>query len=165
MAFLAGGVVGWMAHAASAAAPSRSRHLHRAALDAHRTARGRGAIRSAGAERHQVQWLSKRLDYEARMLRLEQGGLKLVGGRLLPGPFGPRRSACMRARPANASPSTMHARIRRRPRCAIARVSVPFYWVERGLAYVSGPPDRERLLNVAQAAYDQIDKGASQARP
>jgi hypothetical protein len=30
---------------------------------------------------------------------------------------------------------------------------------------VSGPPDRERLLNVAQAAYDQIDKSASQARP
>jgi len=40
------------------------------------------------------------------------------------------------------------------------------YWVEHGLAYVvSGPADRERLLNVAQAAYDQIDKGASQGRP
>jgi len=30
---------------------------------------------------------------------------------------------------------------------------------------VSGPTDRERLLNVAQAAYDQIDKGTPQARP
>jgi anti-sigma factor RsiW len=35
------------------------------------------------------------------------------------------------------------------------------YWVENGLAYVvSGPPDRERLASVAQAAYDQIDKAA-----
>jgi anti-sigma factor RsiW len=34
------------------------------------------------------------------------------------------------------------------------------YWVEQGLAYVvSGPGDRDRLLRVAQAAYDQIDKG------
>jgi anti-sigma factor RsiW len=40
------------------------------------------------------------------------------------------------------------------------------YWVENGLAYVvSGPADRERLLNVAQAAYDQIDKGTPQGRP
>ena len=35
------------------------------------------------------------------------------------------------------------------------------YWVEHGLAYVvSGPPERERLASVAQAAYDQIDKAA-----
>jgi anti-sigma factor RsiW len=40
------------------------------------------------------------------------------------------------------------------------------YWVEHGLAYVvSGPAERERLLNVAQAAYDQIDKSPPQARP
>jgi anti-sigma factor RsiW len=39
------------------------------------------------------------------------------------------------------------------------------YWVERGLGYVvSGPSDRERLLSVAQAAYDQIDKGTPAAR-
>jgi anti-sigma factor RsiW len=42
------------------------------------------------------------------------------------------------------------------------RAAEPFaavYWIERGLAYVvSGLPERERLLRVAQAAYDQIDK-------
>jgi anti-sigma factor RsiW len=39
------------------------------------------------------------------------------------------------------------------------------YWVERGLAYVvSGPPERERLLSIAQAAYDQIDKSTPQAK-
>jgi anti-sigma factor RsiW len=40
------------------------------------------------------------------------------------------------------------------------------YWVENGLAYVvSGPPERERLANVAQAAYDQIDKAAPAGKP
>jgi anti-sigma factor RsiW len=39
------------------------------------------------------------------------------------------------------------------------------YWVERGLAYVViGSPERERLLSIAQAAYDQIDKGTPQAK-
>ena len=33
-----------------------------------------------------------------------------------------------------------------------------FYWVDRDLAYVlTGPSEREKLLKVAQAAYDQIE--------
>ena len=38
---------------------------------------------------HLVQWLSKRVGYQLRAPDLEKLGLKLVGGRLLPGPTGP----------------------------------------------------------------------------
>src|SRR6516165_4127340 len=65
MAFLAGGVVGWMAHGASAAAPSRFDTFTTQALDAYRVyvVEVRHPVEVTGAERpHLVQWLSKRLD-------------------------------------------------------------------------------------------------------
>jgi anti-sigma factor RsiW len=92
VAFLAGGAVGWLAHGASAAAPSRFDIFTTQALDAHKVyvVEVRHPVEVTGAERpHLVQWLSKRLDYELRVPQLEPSGLKLVGGRLLPGPFGP----------------------------------------------------------------------------
>jgi anti-sigma factor RsiW len=171
MAFLAGGVVGWMAHGASAAAPTRFDIFTTQALDAHRVyvVEVRHPVEVTGAERpHLVQWLSKRLDYELRIPDLEQSGLKLVGGRLLPGPFGPA-AFCMYEGPSGERFTIYYSRTDS-PQTALryraGERAAAFYWVERGLAYVvSGPPDRERLLNVAQAAYDQIDKSASQARP
>src|SRR5262245_2915748 len=92
LAFLTGGVVGWMAHGASAAAPSRFDIYTAQALEAHKiyVVEVRHPVEVTGAERpHLVQWLSKRLDYELRVPQLEPNGLKLVGGRLLPGPFSP----------------------------------------------------------------------------
>jgi anti-sigma factor RsiW len=170
VAFLAGGVVGWMAHGASAAAPSRFDIFTAQALDAHRVyvVEVRHPVEVTGAERpHLVQWLSKRLDYELRIPDLEPSGLKLVGGRLLPGPFGPA-AFCMYEGPSGERFTIYYARTDS-PQTAMRyqageRFSA-LYWVERGLAYVvSGPSDRERLLSVAQAAYDQIDKGAPTAR-
>src|SRR5215468_10859890 len=168
---LAGGVVGWMAHGASAAAPSRFDTFTAQALDAYRVyvVEVRHPVEVTGGERpHLVQWLSKRLDYELRIPELEPSGLKLVGGRLLPGPFGPA-AFCMYEGPSGERFTIYYARtdspqtaMRYREADRFAAV----YWVEHGLAYVvSGPTDRERLLNVAQAAYDQIDKGTPQARP
>jgi anti-sigma factor RsiW len=90
-AFLVGGVVGWMARGASAAAPSRFDVFTALALDAHQlyVVEVRHPVEVTGAEReHLVQWLSKRLDRELRVPDLESSGLKLVGGRLLPGPSG-----------------------------------------------------------------------------
>lgn len=170
-AFLAGGVVGWMAHGASAAAPSRFDTFTTQALDAHRVyvVEVRHPVEVSGAERpHLVQWLSKRLDYELRIPDLEQSGLKLVGGRLLPGPFGPA-AFCMYEGPSGERFTIYYARTDS-PQTALRYRSgdrfSALYWVERGLAYVvSGPSDRERLLSVAQAAYEQIDKGAPAARP
>jgi anti-sigma factor RsiW len=169
-AFLTGSVVGWMAHGASAAAPSRFDVFTSQALDAHKVyvVEVRHPVEVTGAERpHLIQWLSKRLDYELRIPDLEQAGLKLVGGRLLPGPFGPA-AFCMYEGPSGERFTIYYARTDSPQTAMRYRGEDRFaalYWVERGLAYVvSGPNDRERLLSVAQAAYDQIDKGAPQVR-
>jgi anti-sigma factor RsiW len=170
-AFLVGGVVGWMAHGAAASAPSRFDVFTTQALDAHKVyvVEVRHPVEVTGAERpHLIQWLSKRLDYELRIPDLEPSGLKLVGGRLLPGPFGPA-AFIMYEGPSGERFTIYYARTDS-PQTAMryreAERFAALYWVERGLAYVvSGPSERERLLSVAQAAYDQIDKGAPQARP
>jgi anti-sigma factor RsiW len=168
-AFLVGGIAGWMAHGAAAAAPSRFDIFTAQALDAHRVyvVEVRHPVEVTGAERpHLVQWLSKRLDYTLQIPDLEHNGLKLVGGRLLPGPFGPA-AFCMYEGSSGERFTIYYARTDSPQTAMRYRAGERFaalYWVERGLAYVvSGPADRERLLNVAQAAYDQIDKGAPQA--
>jgi anti-sigma factor RsiW len=167
-AFLAGGVVGWMAHGASAAAPSRFDIFTAEALDAHKVyvVEVRHPVEVPGAERpHLVQWLSKRLDYELRIPDLERTGLKLVGGRLLPGPFGPA-AFCMYEGPSGERFTIYYARTDSPQTAMRYRAGDRFaalYWVENGLAYVvSGPPERERLESVAKAAYDQIDKAGRQ---
>ena len=74
LAFLTGGVVGWMAHGASAAAPSRFDTFTSQALEAHKVyvVEVRHPVEVTGSERpHLVQWLSKRLDYELRIPDLE----------------------------------------------------------------------------------------------
>jgi anti-sigma factor RsiW len=164
-AFLAGGVVGWMAHGASASAPSRFETFTGQALDAHQTyvVEVRHPVEVTGAERpHLVQWLSKRLDYELRVPDLDASGLRLVGGRLLPGPYGPA-ALCMYEGSTGERFTIYYARTDSAPTALRYRAGergfAAVYWVEHGLAYVvSGPGGREQLLAVAQAAYDQIDK-------
>ena len=91
-AFLVGGVVGWMAHGASAAAPSRFDVFTAEALGAHKVyvVEVRHPVEVSGSERpHLVQWLSKRLDYElqnpgSRTGRVEAGGRPPAAGPLRP---------------------------------------------------------------------------------
>ena len=69
--------------AATCSPPTRSRRTG--------STSSRCAIRSrcrAASAHHMTQWLSKRLGYELRIPDLQSIGLKLVGGRLLPGPTG-----------------------------------------------------------------------------
>jgi anti-sigma factor RsiW len=163
-AFVAGGVAGWMAHGASAAAPSRFDVFTQQALEAHKiyVVEVRHPVEVAGDERtHLVQWLSKRLDHQLRVPDLDASGLKLVGGRLLPGPFGPA-AFCMYEGASGERFTIYYARTDAPPTALRYREGerfAGFYWVEQGLAYVvSGPGDRDRLRAIAQAAYDQIDK-------
>jgi anti-sigma factor RsiW len=153
-----------MAHGASAAAPTRFDIFTAQALDAHKTyvVEVRHPVEVTGAERpHLIQWLSKRLDYELRVPELESSGLKLVGGRLLPGPFGPA-ALCMYEGQSGERFTIYYARTDSAPMALRYRAAdrfAAFYWVEHGLAYVvSGPDQRDRLLAVAKAAYEQIDK-------
>jgi anti-sigma factor RsiW len=163
-AFLVGGVVGWMARGASAAAPSRFDVFTALALDAHQlyVVEVRHPVEVTGAEReHLVQWLSKRLDRELRVPDLESSGLKLVGGRLLPGPSG--ATAFFMYEGPSGERFTIYYAPTDSPATAMryraADRFAALYWVEQGMAYVvTGPVDRERLLQVAQGAYDQIDK-------
>ena len=166
IAALLGGVAGWFAHGASTAAPSSFEVYTKEALEAHRlyVVEVRHPVEVPGAEQmHLAQWLSKRLDKELRIPDLESIGLKLVGGRLLPGPAGAAAAFYMyegssgerftiTCVPSNAPLAAM--------RFKAADRFAAFYWVERSLAYVvAGPSGRERLAAVAEAVYDQLDKG------
>src|SRR6478735_8426387 len=91
VAFIVGGTAGWMARGASAAAPSGFDVFASEALDAYKlyVVEVRHPVEVPGNERtHMTQWLSKRLGEELRIPDLQSIGLKLVGGRLLPGPTG-----------------------------------------------------------------------------
>ena len=91
VAFIAGGGAGWVAHGA-AASPSAFQNFTVDALDAHRlyVVEVRHPVEVPGSERaHLQQWLTKRCGWDVRAPELDATGLKLVGGRLLPGPTGP----------------------------------------------------------------------------
>src|SRR5712675_1707069 len=91
VAFIAGSGVGWFAHGV-AASPSVFQILTLDALDAHRlyVVEVRHPVEVPGSERtHLQQWLTKRCGWDVRAPELTATGLKLVGGRLLPGASGP----------------------------------------------------------------------------
>ncbi len=166
VAFISGGAAGWMARGASAAAPGGLASLTTEAQDAHKlyVVEVRHPVEVPATERdHLVRWLSKRLDYQLRAPDLEQIGLKLVGGRLLPGPTAP--SAFFMYESPAGERFTIYCTRSQVPESALRyqasdRVG-SVYWVDHGIGYaVSGPPDRTRLMTVAQAAYDQIEKRA-----
>ena len=91
VAFIAGGGVGWIAHGA-AASPSPIQSFTLDAMDAHRlyVVEVRHPVEVPGDERAHLQaWLTKRCGWVVRAPELTNAGLKLVGGRLLPGSGGP----------------------------------------------------------------------------
>jgi anti-sigma factor RsiW len=166
IAFVFGGVAGWMARGASAAAPGGFASLTAEAQDAHKlyVVEVRHPVEVPAAERdHLVRWLSKRLGHQLHAPELEGVGLKLVGGRLLPGPSGP--SAFFMYESPSGERFTIYGTSAQIPESALrytaAERVASVYWVDHGFGYaVSGPPDRKRLMTVAQAAYDQIEKPA-----
>jgi anti-sigma factor RsiW len=162
-AFLIGGIVGWMARGASAATPSGFELFTSQALDAYKlyVVEVRHPVEVPGEERaHLVQWLSKRVGLQLRAPVFDAIGLKLVGGRLLPGPTG--AAAFFMYEGASGERFTLYCARTGEPTTALrytaGEQSAAFYWVDRELAYVvSGPAGREALHRIAQAAYEQID--------
>jgi anti-sigma factor RsiW len=163
LAFVAGGGVGWMARGASAA-PSPFQSFTLDALDAHRlyVVEVRHPVEVPGSERaHLQQWLTKRCGWDVRAPDLAAAGLKLVGGRLLPGPTGP--ASFLMYESASGERFTIYtARAKAETtqmRYAAQGNENALFWADRGVGYVvSGGSDRGRLTQIAQSVYEQMDK-------
>lgn len=161
-AFVIGTSVGWVAHG-RAMTPNALRNVTAEALDAHRlyVVEVRHPVEVEGSERaHLQQWLSKRVGYSVKAPVLDATGLKLVGGRLLPGPGAPaaflmyesqtgERYTLYTSRCAGGSEQMRYAR---------SEADGALSWSDRGVGYVlSGPTDKDRLSQVARQVYDQTE--------
>lgn len=166
-AFIAGGSVGWFAHGATAAPVVRdaAETLSDEAVAAHRLYIGevRHPIEVRADESHLIPWLSRRLGTALKAPDLSDFGLRLMGGRLLPGIEGP--AALFMYETANGERVTLYStplkasatsfRYREGDKYASVRwVADNYGWV------VSGPQDKERLKKVATAAYQAMENRA-----
>ena len=163
LAFIAGGGAGWVLHGATAT-PSTFQSFTDDALDAHRlyVVEVRHPVEVPGSERaHLQQLLTKRCGWDVFAPELASTGLKLVGGRLLPGPTGPASFLMYESASgerftvytAKASTQTTQMRFTTQDKDGA------LFWADRGVGYVvSGSSDRERLTQVARMVYDQTEK-------
>jgi len=166
VAFIAGGAVGWVAHGA-ATAPSTFQSLTEDALDAHRlyVVEVRHPVEVPGDERAHLQaWLTKRCGWTVFAPDLEASGLKLVGGRLLPGPNGP--ASFLMYESASGERFTIYTAKTESEATQMRYTTMDndgaLFWADRGVGYVvSGGGDRDRLTKVAQAVYDQTEKNGT----
>jgi anti-sigma factor RsiW len=170
-AFVIGGVAGWFGRETWAGAVAGVRVLTADAIDAHKlyVVEVRHPVEVAGSEQvHLVQWLSKRLGYEVHAPDLGQIGLKLVGGRLLPGARGAGAALLMYEAPSGER-FTIYCARAQAPESALryhaAGPVAAFSWVDDNKGFVvSGPADRDRLLKIAQSVYDQENAPADKKR-
>jgi anti-sigma factor RsiW len=115
-----------------------------------------------GDRTHLQNWLSKRCGWDVRAPELDSTGLKLIGGRLLPGPTGP--ASFLMYESASGERYTLYASRSNtgtaQMRYTAAENSGAMYWSDDGVGYVlSGPSDKERLHQVARMVYEQNEKG------
>jgi anti-sigma factor RsiW len=164
-AFVVGGVVGWMARGASAASPTVLDMFIGEALSAHKLyiAEVRHPIEVAAGEQHLLPWLSRRVGATLRAPDLASFELKLLGGRLLPGPRGPA-ALFMYEGPTGERYTFYCSRSTTPPmayRYNIEGQVAAVHWVEADMGWVvSGPADKDRLLQISQAIYDQLEQRA-----
>jgi anti-sigma factor RsiW len=123
---------------------------------------------TAQQQDHLVQWLSKRLGHAIKIPDLRSKGYELLGGRLLPGENGARAQFMYQ----NAAGQRLTLYLGAVKDGDKAKVDlretafrffddgpVPgFYWVDQGFGCaISAPLPRAELLEIARAAYQQID--------
>jgi anti-sigma factor RsiW len=167
VAFLIGSGTGWVARGATAPASSDMEKVAADALEAYRlyTVEIRHPVEVPGDERaHMTQWLTKRLGYQQEIPDLQSLGLKLVGGRLLPGPDG--AAAFYMYEDASGGRFTIYCSKTNVQESALRykktdRIAT-LYWIDDNRAYVvSGPADRERIERITKAIYDQVDRASA----
>jgi anti-sigma factor RsiW len=163
-AFVIGGVTGWFGRETWADGIASTKLFTADAIDAYKlyVVEVRHPVEVPGVEEsHLVQWLSKRLGYDLRAPDLQTIGLKLVGGRLLPGSAGGGAGFFMYEGPSGER-FTFYCARAQAPETAlryeVAGSVAAVYWIDdnKGFA-VSGPADRDRLLKVAQTIYAQLE--------
>ncbi len=165
-AFIVGGGAGWFARGAAATAPHGNGTITADALEAYRlyVVEVRHPVEVPGSERaHMTKWLSKRLGYEQRIPNLESIGLKLVGGRLLPGPHG--AAAFYMYEGPSGERYTLYCSKVAAPETGLrftgGKRSAAFYWIDDKVGYVvAGPDQREKLEKITKLIYEQVDRGA-----
>jgi len=117
----------------------------------------------ADQEQHLVTWLSKRLGLKLKAPRLDEAGMSLVGGRLLPGDVGPVAQFMYQS--DRGRRMTLYVRAENAPHRETAfryarenNVGV-FYWVEQTCSYAIASSDlsKEELLSVATMVYKQLE--------
>jgi len=164
-AFLLGGASGWYGRAAFIAVPAPvAQRVTAEALDAHKlyVAEVRHPIEVPAEASHLIPWLSRRVGSTLRAPDLGSFGLKLMGGRLLPGQTG-KPAAMFMYETVSGERYTLYCARATAPETALhynaAGQVAAVYWGDGDLGFVvSGPADREQLLKIAQAAYEQLDR-------
>lgn len=163
-AFFIGGASGWFGRGVLVPPPSTTPTVSAEALDAHKlyVAEVRHPIEVPAEASHLIPWLSRRVGSTLRAPDLAPFGLKLMGGRLLPSQSG-RPAAMLMYESASGERYTLYCARSSGPETAlhynVAGQIAAVYWVDGDLGFVvSGPADRERLLKIAQAAYEQLDR-------
>ena len=122
----------------------------------------RHPVEVPGNERaHLQQWLTRRCGWEVRAPELDSAGLKLVGGRLLPGPAGPA-SFLMYEGPSGERFTVYSAKAAvdaTQMRYAAQGKDNALFWADRGVGFVvTGSGDRDRLTQIAKLVYEQSEK-------
>jgi len=115
-------------------------------------------------EQHLVTWLSKRLGVKVKAPKLDEAGMGLVGGRLLPGENGP--VALFMYQNQTGRRLTLYVRTEasknRETAFRYARennVGV-FYWIDHevGYALASAELNKDELLKLANLVYKQLEQ-------
>lgn len=166
-----GGVTGWLLRGEMPPPGSRMNDAPASGQLAHRAAIAhvvyspevlRPVEIGADQEDQLVKWLSKRLGSPLRPPKLAAVGFELIGGRLLPGNEGPvaqfmyhdtngQRLTLYVSTENTTSRDTAFRFIQEGP------VNV-FYWIDGKFGYaLSGGMDKQQLLQIAQAVYQQLN--------
>jgi anti-sigma factor RsiW len=119
---------------------------------------------AADQEQHLVTWLSKRLGVKVHAPKLEEAGMALVGGRLLPGENGPVAQFMYQSQ--NGRRLTLYVRAETKQQRETAfryardnSVGV-FYWIDRDCSYALASADlgKEEMLRIANLVYKQLEQ-------
>ncbi len=165
-AFMIGGIAGWMAHGASAAAPPASDMFMEQAMNAHRLYINevRHPIEVRANEDHLLPWLSRRVGTTLRAPDLAPFGLSLLGGRLLPCQSG-TAAALFMYEGSSGERFTLYVSKLKEGQSALRYTESGNFalvrWVEGDIGYaLSGPADKTRLKTIARSAYEQMENRA-----